>query len=81
MPGASSGSAAALVVGLISVILFFPFGPVLGPVAIGLGRKARRGTVRGDTGRGVATAGIVLGSIGLLTGAIVWIVASSCDCL
>ena len=69
------------VVGALSVVLFFPFGPVLGPIAIVMGRNARRRAMGGASGKGLATAGVVLGVIGLVAGAYVWIVASTCDCL
>jgi hypothetical protein len=35
----------------------------------------------GASGKGLATAGVVLGVIGLVAGAYVWIAASMCDCL
>jgi hypothetical protein len=71
----------ATVVGALSVVLFFPFGPVLGPIAIVMGKNARRRAMDGASGKGLATAGIVLGAIGLVLGGFVWIVASTCDCL
>jgi hypothetical protein len=71
----------AAVVGALSVVLFFPFGPVLGPIAIVIGRGARRRTIGGASGKGLATAGVVLGVIGLVVGGFVWIAASICDCL
>jgi hypothetical protein len=71
----------ATVVGALSVVLFFPFGPVLGPIAIVMGKNARRRAIDGASGKGLATAGIVLGAIGLAVGGFVWIVASTCDCL
>jgi hypothetical protein len=71
----------ATVVGALSVALFFPFGPVLGPIAIVMGRNARRRAIDGASGKGLATAGVVLGAIGLVAGGYDWIVASVCDCL
>jgi hypothetical protein len=71
----------ATVVGALSVVLFFPFGPVLGPIAIVMGKNARRRAIDEASGKGLATAGIVLGAIGLAVGGFVWIVASTCDCL
>jgi hypothetical protein len=71
----------ATVVGALSDALFFPFGPVLGPIAIVMGRNARRRAIDGASGKGLATAGVVLGAIGLVAGGYVWIVASVCDCL
>jgi len=71
----------ATVVGALSVVLFFPFGPVLGPIAIVMGRNARRRAIDGASGKGLATAGVVLGAIGLVAGGYDWIVASVCDCL
>ena len=44
----------------MSVVLFFPFGPVLGPIAIVMGRNARRRAMGGASGKGLATAGVVL---------------------
>jgi Domain of unknown function (DUF4190) len=69
----------ATVVGVLSIVLFFPFGPILGPIAIVTGRNARRALT--DEGRGLALAGIVLGTIGLVAGASCWVAASLCDCL
>ena len=71
----------ATVVGALSVVLFFPFGPVLGPIAIVIGRGPRRRAMDGASGKGFATAGVVLGVIGLVAGGYVWVVASTCDCL
>src|SRR6476660_10586090 len=71
----------ATVVGALSVVLFFPFGPVLGPIAIVMGRGARRRAMDGASGKGLATAGVVLGAIGLVVGGFAWLVASACDCL
>jgi len=71
----------ATVVGALSVVLFFPFGPILGPIAIVTGRGARRRAMDGASGKGLATAGFVLGVIGLVGGVYAWIVASACDCL
>jgi hypothetical protein len=71
----------ATVVGVLSVVPFFPFGPILGPIAIVIGRGARRRAMDGTSGKGLGTAGVVLGVIGLVAGGYVWIVASTCDCL
>ena len=71
----------ATVVGVLSVVLFFPFGPILGPIAIVTGREARRRAMGGAPGQGLATAGVVFGVIGLVVGVYVWVVASTCDCL
>jgi hypothetical protein len=51
------------------------------PIAIVTGRGARRRAIGGASGKGLATAGVVLGAIGLVVGSYVWIVASTCDCL
>ena len=80
-PPRNSKAVTATVVGALSVVLFFPFGPVLGPIAIVMGRNARRRAIDGASGKGLATAGVVLGAIGLVAGGYVWIVASVCDCL
>jgi hypothetical protein len=80
-PPRNSKAVGATVVGALSVVLFFPFGPVLGPIAIVMGKNARRRAMDGASGKGLATAGVVLGVIGLVVGAYVWIVASTCDCL
>ena len=71
----------AIVLGALSVALFFPFGPVIGPFAIWLGRKGYRRAIAGAPGRGLAVAGLVLGVIGLAEGAVTWVAASVCDCL
>jgi hypothetical protein len=82
MPPTENRSAvAAALVGVLSIVLFFPFGPFIGAVAIAMGRKARREAMRGAPGKGAATAGIVLGAIGLVAGVIFFILASACDCL
>ena len=80
-PARNTNAVVATVVGALSVVLFFPFGPVLGPIAIVMGRNARRRAIDGASGKGLATAGVVLGAIGLVAGGYVWIVASVCDCL
>ena len=80
-PPRNSKAVVATVVGSLSVVLFFPFGPVLGPIAIVMGRNARRRAIDGASGKGLATAGVVLGAIGLVAGVYVWVVASTCDCL
>jgi len=80
-PARNSKAVVATVVGALSVVLFFPFGPVLGPIAIVMGRNARRRAMGGASGKGLATAGVVLGAIGLVAGVYVWVVASTCDCL
>jgi hypothetical protein len=80
-PTRRSNSIWGIVVGIASVILFFPFGPILGPIAISLGLRARRGVRRGDFGWGAAVAAIVLGSVGAAAGVFVWVVASVCDCM
>jgi hypothetical protein len=77
-----SGPVAALALGISAVILSIPFGVVFGPIAIGVGMKARREWlgVEGE-GRGVATTGVVLGWIGAVIGAGFIVAASVCDCL
>ena len=80
-PPRNSKAVVATVIGVLSIVLFFPFGPVLGPIAIVMGRNARRRAMDGASGKGFATAGVVLGGIGLVVGGYVWIVASTCDCL
>ena len=79
-PGQKRNAISALVVGILSVVLFFPFGPVLGAVAIWTGTRARTALPRGD-GRGLATAGVVLGSVGLVAGVTFFAAAAACDCL
>jgi len=80
-PARNPKAVVATVVGVLSVVLVFPFGPILGPIAIVIGRGARRRAMDGASGKGLATAGVVLGVIGLVAGGYVWIVASTCDCL
>lgn len=70
---ASNGMAtAAMVLGIIAVVLFWAFGlsTLIGIVAIVLGAVAlkRANTLPGRTGRGQAIAGIVTGTIGALAG-------------
>jgi len=81
VPTRNPDAVVATVVGVLSVVLFFPFGPVLGPIAIVIGRGARRRAMDGARGQGLATAGVVLGAIGLVVGGFVWIAAATCDCL
>jgi hypothetical protein len=76
----TGGTLGGVVVGIASIIVFF-FGPVLGPIAISLGRRARRGKTRGDLGWNSGTAAVVLGTIGLVVGLASWIAASACDCM
>ena len=71
----------AIVLGVLSVALFFPFGPVIGPFAIWLGRRGYRRATAGAPGRGLALTGLVLGVVGLAAGAVTWVAASACDCL
>jgi hypothetical protein len=67
--GTSSGKAtAALVVGIIGILLtllFWPVGIILDIVAIVLGTMGRADARRGATNGGLATAGMVLGIIGI----------------
>ena len=66
---------AALVVGIIAVILavlFFPLGILLGVVAAVLGFLGRKKAARREaTNRGQATAGLVLGLVAVLVGGII----------
>ena len=77
----TSGGSTGIVFGILSVILFFPFGPILGPIAISLGVSARREKLRGDEGYGFGIAAIVLGAIGTIVGVGFFVVAAACDCL
>lgn len=64
----------ALVAGILAVVLavpVFPIGILLGIIAIVLGVLARKRARAGRTGSGLATAGIVLGAIGLVVGGLV----------
>src|SRR4029077_13851449 len=57
---------AALVLGICSILLIYPFGVLLGPLAVGFGVLALRRINRSGrtlTGFGEATAGIVMGAI------------------
>lgn len=61
----AGGATAALVLGILSIVLC----PLCGPVAWGLGRKAEQEIDRSGGhlgGRGLATAGKILGIIGTL---------------
>ena len=80
-PTRNTDSLWAIVLGALSVALFFPFGPVIGAFAIWFGRKGYRRAIAGARGRGLAVAGLVLGVIGLAAGAVTWVAASACDCL
>jgi len=69
-PRSSSHAAVALVVGIVSI---FMFGIILGPIAIFMGVRARNDIDASNgqmTGRGQATAAIVLG----VAAAVVWAV-------
>ncbi|MEW2545688.1 DUF4190 domain-containing protein [Streptomyces sp. NPDC047002] len=74
MPSNGLGTA-AMVLGIISVVgfcLYGVFGLVAGIVAIVLGIKGRRKADRGEANnRGAATAGLILGWIGTVIGALV----------
>lgn len=79
-PGPKRKAVYSLWAGVLSVVLFFPFGPALGAVAIWTGTRARM-AMQGVRGRGLATAGVVLGSLGLTAGIVFFLVAAGCDCL
>jgi uncharacterized Tic20 family protein len=56
----------ALAAGLVGLLLLFPFGPLLGPMALWSGLTARRRIQAAGgkmAGSGVAMAGIVIGAI------------------
>jgi hypothetical protein len=56
----------ALVTGIVGLLLIFPFGVLLGPLALWSGISAQRRIQRADGklhGSGRAVAGIVIGSI------------------
>jgi uncharacterized Tic20 family protein len=56
----------ALVTGIVGLLLIFPFGVLLGPLALWSGVSARRRIQRADgklRGSRLALAGIVIGSI------------------
>ncbi len=66
----------ALVCGILSILCAGYLGIVLGPVALGLGLASRRKIARSAgqlKGTGLATAAVVLGSIGVVL-SIVWII-------
>lgn len=66
-PETSGKSIAALVLGIVSVVLY-PVAVITGPLAIGFGvsaTKAARREPQRVGGRGLAIAGIVCGSVGL----------------
>jgi uncharacterized Tic20 family protein len=57
---------AALVLGICSIVLIYPFGILLGPVALWFGITALRRIKRSgrmQAGSGLAVAGIVMGAI------------------
>jgi len=73
---------AALVTGIVGLVLFFPFGPIVGPVAIVLAIRALRRLAPHERGRRVAAiAGLVLGSLALAIGVIVFVAAATCNCM
>ncbi len=62
----------ALAAGIVSVVLIFPIGMVLGPMAVWSGASALRRINEADPGRRgarIAVAGIVLGLIACCMGA------------
>jgi len=66
----------ALAAGIVAVVLVFPIGIVLGPLAVWSGKSALRRITRADpAGRGakLAVAGIVLGVIASCFGAAILI--------
>jgi len=68
-PAASNGLAtAALVVGIIGVVLFFTvwLGVILGVLAVVFGAVGRSRASRGAPNKGLATAGLVLGVVSIL---------------
>ena len=74
-PKSSSHATVALVIGIVSI---FIFGIVLGPIAIFMGLRARKEIDASNghlTGRGQATAAIVLGSAAVIVWAVVLIVS------
>lgn len=77
--GMAIGSLVTGIISLVICVTSLPLGVLLGPVAIGLSIRANR-VMREDstqTGKGLATAGLVTGIIGLLVGialTIFWIV-------
>jgi uncharacterized Tic20 family protein len=63
----------ALAAGIVSVVLVFPIGIVLGPLAVWSGVTALRGISSVDQGRGgakLAVAGIVVGAVASCLGAL-----------
>ncbi len=76
-PSTSGICVAALVLGvvgafLVTTIYFAALAVLVGPVAIGLGISARRRVKRGEAhGSGPATAGLVLGIVSTVIGAVV----------
>ena len=71
-PSASGPAVACLVLGVVSLV-FFPFGLVLGVPAVICGHVAL-GAIAADPewvgGKGLATAGLVTGYLGIMIGAI-----------
>jgi hypothetical protein len=60
------GAKTALAAGIVGLLLLFPFGPLLGPMALWSGITARRRIQAADgklSGSGLAAAGIVIGAI------------------
>ena len=79
-PPANNGFAiAALVLGILSILGFWTFGigVVFGVLAVVFGLLGRNKAkeIAGDGKRGIATAGIITGAIGVVAGAIFFVAA------
>jgi len=78
--GSNGMGVAGFVTGLLSLLggwLFVPVGVVLGILGIVLGGVARSRGRRDGAPTGLATAGVVLGAIGLVVCVALWITAAA----
>jgi hypothetical protein len=73
----STGAVAALILGIISVLMFCFFGFITGPIAIFLGMKELKAIDAGQSSpaqRGYAKMGVILGSIGTIISVLVYLI-------
>jgi hypothetical protein len=70
-----------VVLGALGILGFFPFGPVLGPIALSLGIRARREMDETSASRAAATWAVVLGAIATVAGVLFFAAAAACDCM
>lgn len=85
-PGPSKGAAvASMILGIVSLLFFWSYyfavvPMVLGIIAIVLGAKAQKEMPLGSDGRGMATAGLIMGIIGAGLSAVVFLCSTAITC-